>query len=437
MASIDEKGIRPIDLIVINLYPFEATVARPGCTFEEAIEKIDIGGPSMVRSASKNHASVAVLTDPADYAAVLDEMTSGGVTDETRLRLAIKAFAMTSRYDRSIARYLGGQAGHDSPEPALPEALEIELTRVSELRYGENPHQKGAFYRNPGPPVGLAAMQQLSGKELSYLNMFDVNGALELVWEFTGQPAAVVVKHASPCGVALGQSITEAYRRALKADPVSAFGGIIALNAPLDDELAHFMVEEGTFLEVVAAPAVSPAAAELLKARKKNLRVLVAPYPGPAVDGDRRILRSVRGGVLAQEPDEGLLDLSNARCVTERQPTPEELEQLAFAWKVVKHVKSNAIAICRNFQTVGIGGGQTDRWRASRAAVANAGDRAKGAVLASDAFFPFPDGPEEAARAGVVAIVQPGGSLRDQTVIDIANQYHMAMIMTGARHFRH
>lgn len=440
LRQISEKNIQPIDLVVINLYPFQETIQRPGVTFEEAIENIDIGGPSMIRSAAKNHASVAVLTDPADYAGVLQEIREGGISDGTRLRLAAKAFHLTSSYDAAIAAYLTGQQQGDSAKSnadIFPPVLHPSWTRSAVLRYGENPHQAAAFYRNEGAAIGLAAMDQLSGKELSYLNLFDVNGALELAWEFHGQPAAVIVKHASPCGAACGNSMVEAYRRALECDPVSAFGGIIALSGPLDIETARFMVENGTFLEVVAAPEVEAEAAELLRTKKKNLRVLRVPYPGSASGGDRLSIRSVRGGVIVQEPDEQSMDLASARCVTQRQPTAEELDQLAFAWKVVKHVKSNGIAICRDFNAVGIGGGQTDRWRAARTAVTNAGDRATGAVLASDAFFPFPDGPEEAAKAGVTAIVQPGGSIRDAEVIELADKYNLAMLFTGARHFRH
>ena len=453
LRQADAQGIRPIDLVVINLYPFEATVARPGVTLEEAIEKIDIGGPSMIRSAAKNHASVTVLTDPADYAGVLDEIRAGGVGESTRQRLAAKAFALTTGYDAAITQYLSrvyaveepaGAAKCTSPMSATESStgpfaptLRLELVKEADLRYGENPHQAGAFYRYPGPRIGLAAMEQLSGKELSYLNLFDVNGALELAWEFGDRPAAVIVKHASPCGVAMGSRSVEAYQRALECDPVSAFGGIVALSTALDVETAQFMIENGTFLEVVTAPDVADEAAELLKAKKKNLRVLRVPHPGAATGCDTLVLRSIRGGLLAQQPDEGLLDLSEARCATRRPPTEEEKEQLAFAWKVVKHVRSNGIAICRGFQAVGLGGGQTDRWRAARTAVTNAAEKAIGAVLASDAFFPFADGLEEAAKAGVTAVVQPGGSIRDAEVIEAADRYGMAMLFTGARHFRH
>ncbi|MCA1596371.1 MAG: bifunctional phosphoribosylaminoimidazolecarboxamide formyltransferase/IMP cyclohydrolase [Chloroflexi bacterium] len=443
LAQIEAKGIRTIDLVVINLYPFEQTIARPGVTFEEAIENIDIGGPSMIRSAAKNHASVAVLTDPADYPGLLEEVRAGGTTQETRRRLAVKAFSTTSRYDAAISRYLGAQAAQEEAETdsVFPDRIHPELIKVSDLRYGENPHQQGAFYRYAGIPGGLAAIEQLSGKELSYLNLFDVNGALELVWEFGSRPAAVIVKHSSPCGVALGTTTAEAYRKAFEADPTSAFGGIVALSQPLDRETADFMMEhivKGVFLEVIAAPEITREALELLSTRRKNIRLLRVPTPGPARDGDRLLLRSVRGGVLVQEPDEGHLDLADAACVTRRQPTPAEREQLGFAWTVVKHVKSNAIALCRDFQSVGIGGGQTNRLSATFAAVQNAGDKARGAVLASDAYFPFSDGPEAAAKAGVTAIVQPGGSKGDESVIELANRYDMTMLMTnGVRHFRH
>ena len=446
MAQIASKEILPIDLVVINLYPFEQTIARPGVTLVEAIENIDIGGPSMIRSASKNHASVAVLTDPADYPGLLAEIRAGGVTDVTRRRLAVKAFSLTSRYDAAISSFLGRRYAVDQPgsEPAgsdFPARLQPDLFKVADLRYGENPHQKGAFYRYGGVPTGLAAMEQLAGKELSYLNLFDVNGALELVWEFGEAAAAVIVKHASPCGVARGTTIAEAYRKAFESDPTSAFGGIVALSQPLNRETADFMMEhilKGVFLEVIAAPDITPDALELLSTRRKNIRLLRIPHPGPARGEDRTLLRSVRGGVLAQGPDEGSLDLADAQCVTRRQPTAAEREQLGFAWTVVKHVKSNAIAICRDFQSVGIGGGQTNRLTATFQAVQNAGDRARGAVLASDAYFPFSDGPEAAAKAGVTAIVQPGGSRGDESVVELANQYDMAMLMThGIRHFRH
>lgn len=426
LAQLAAAGIAQIDLVVVNLYPFAATVARPGVTRAEAVEQIDIGGPSMVRSAAKNHEGVAVVTDPAQYGEVLTQVRElGGTTLELRRRLAAEAFALTARYDAEIYRYLAGE------EP-FPPHLFFHFTRQQALRYGENPHQRAAFYRDDRPAGrSLVHAEQLWGKELSYNNLNDADAALAAVTEFTG-PAAVAVKHTNPCGAAEAETLAEAFRQAAAADPVSIFGGIVALNREVDEETARELA--GIFLEVILAPGFTPAALAVLEA-KKNLRLLQVPVSGAE---ERLDLRRIAGGVLVQEADTALLPPSEElKVVTSRQPTPEQWEELRFAWKVVKHVKSNAIVVARGRRTLGIGGGQVNRIDPTRYALQRAGEAARGAVLASDAFFPLPDVVEEAAAAGIAAIIQPGGSIRDADSLAAAEAAGIAMVFTGMRHFKH
>jgi phosphoribosylaminoimidazolecarboxamide formyltransferase/IMP cyclohydrolase len=433
-----EQGIAPIDLVVVNLYPFEETITRPGCTPEDAIEQIDIGGPSMLRSAAKNHHDVAVVVDPADYAAVTEELTrtSGALGLETRRRLARKAFAHTARYDSVIAQYFAQFDGTESPR--FPHTLHLQFEKVQNLRYGENPHQLAAFYREFGvTEPSVARARQLQGKELSFNNLLDANAALELVKEFS-LTATVIVKHNNPCGVAMDDQLVESYRKARATDPVSAFGGVIACNEAVDLETARELAS--TFVEVVIAPDFSPEALAVLKA-KTGLRLLaVGPLTGatPSWLDCKRIV----GGLLLQERDLGRLeDLTTLRVATRRRPTPEEYEALAFAWIVAKHVKSNAIVYARggarDGQTIGIGAGQMSRVDSVRLGAMKAQFPLKGTVMASDAFFPFRDGLDEAVKHGVTAVIQPGGSIRDDEVIAAADEHGVAMIFSGMRHFRH
>lgn len=430
--QLREHGIQPFGLVVISLYPFRETVGRSGVSFEEVIENIDIGGPAMIRAAAKNHRHVTVLVDPEDYDLVLSQIRQhGSVDDATRLRLAAKAFRHTAAYDALIAQYLSGRAGEE-----YPEKLTITFDKVQELRYGENPHQKAAFYREPlAGPGRIATAEKLHGKELSYNNIQDAAAAWEAVREFE-EPAAVVVKHTNPCGVAVGSSLLEAYRKAYEADPVSIFGGIVALNRPVDKETAELL--SGIFLEIVIAPEFTPEALEALK-QKKNLRLLRmagAIREGAAEKTPWRFT-TADGGLLVQEADRRGLDRSECRVVTKRVPTEEEWNELLFAWRVVKHVKSNAIVLARDHRTVGIGAGQMNRVGAAEIAIRQAGELSKGSVLASDAFFPMKDTVEAAARAGVTAIIQPGGSIRDEESIAEADRHGIAMVFTGIRHFKH
>ncbi len=433
-----QHGIAPIDLVVVNLYPFEATAAKAGLTPEELIENIDIGGPAMVRSAAKNFESVGVVTDPADYEAVAQEIAaSGGLSLETRLELARKAFALTARYDGTIATELERLSVADERvtlggRAALPQRLHIALARRQAMRYGENPHQQAALYIPAGRPArGLAAAQQLQGKELSYNNLVDLDAAWGLAQEFE-RPAAVIVKHNNPCGAAEQGTLAEAYRRALECDPVSAFGGVLAFNRALDLETAGELAK--LFAECVVAPGYDAAARELL-AGKKNLR-LMELASGAGSEGELELKR-ISGGVLAQEPDRHNWGEKELKCVTRRAPTREETAALLFGWKVCKHVKSNAIVFARGGQTLGVGAGQMSRVDSVKIAVMKAQLPLAGSVVASDAFFPFPDGLEEAARAGATAVIQPGGSVRDAEVIAAADRLNVAMVFTGMRHFRH
>ena len=442
MRQAEEQGIKPIDLVAVNLYPFAKTVAKPDVTLEEAIENIDIGGPSMIRSASKNFASVTIVVDPADYDTVLEELreNKGETTCETRARLATKAFTHTAAYDTMISGYLSGKF---MAEDEFPGMIALSFEKAQDLRYGENPHQKGAFYKSPGySGPGIASAKQLSGKELSFNNIWDTNAALELAKEFD-EPACVIVKHANPCGTAVAGDLSQAYLRALEGDPISAFGGIIAFNRPVTVDVAETIMGGKAFYEVIIAPGFEADSLPILIERKKwgaNLRILeVGDLKRPeAIAGtESKDMKKVTGGLLVQDQDVSELNRSGLRTVTEKAPTDSQVEDLLFAWKVVKHVRSNAIVLAKDGQIVGVGAGQMNRVNSVGLAVARAGGKAEGSVLASDAFFPFPDGPQEAGEAGVVAIIQPGGSVKDQEVIDTANKCGMAMVFTGVRHFKH
>ena len=434
MAAADRHGITLIDLVVVNLYPFEQTIAKPDISLADAIENIDIGGPSMLRSAAKNYQSVAVICNPSRYAAVLEEMqgTGGEVTDATRARLALEAFAHTARYDAAIHNYLSRQT--DAAE-LFPELFVQPFERVAELRYGENPHQQAAFYRRAGgAPAGLAAARQLHGKALSFNNYLDLDTVLGFIREYA-EPAAIVVKHNCPCGAALGATLAQAYRDALAADPMSAFGGIVGLNQQVDPETAQAIldgIERHGFMECILAPGYHPDALAILQ-RKRDLRLLELP---DIAAGDPWALKHVSGGLVVQSPDDAS-DPAELKVATKRAPTAEEEAALRLAWIVCKHTKSNAIVIASERKAVGIGGGVTSRVDAARLAVEKAGERAKGAVLASDAFFPYPDAVEEAAKAGVTAIIQPGGSRNDAEAIATCDKHDIAMVFTGVRHFRH
>jgi phosphoribosylaminoimidazolecarboxamide formyltransferase/IMP cyclohydrolase len=442
VASMTEHGIGAIDLVVVNLYPFAQTVAK-GADRDEIIENIDIGGPSMVRSAAKNHAHVAIVTDPADYAALVEELdaNAGATSLETRRRFAAKAYAATAAYDSAIA---GWFASVDQGE-TLPQTLPLAFTRADTLRYGENPHQSAALYLpNTGTTRGIAQGQQLQGKELSYNNYNDADAALELVSEFRdGPPTVVIVKHANPCGVATGETLLEAYQAALACDSVSAFGGIIALNRPLDGETARAI--SGIFTEVVCAPDADEEARAIFAA-KKNLRLIVTgELPDPARTG--LAVKSIAGGLLVQSRDNGLLAPKELKVVTKRAPTEQELADCRFAWTVAKHVKSNAIVYAKGGSTAGVGAGQMNRLESARIAAWKAKDAAEkagwaeprtiGSAVASDAFFPFADGLLAAVEAGATAVIQPGGSIRDAEVIAAADEAGLAMVFTGMRHFRH
>ena len=453
VAAMEEHGIGAIDLVVVNLYPFEATVAR-GASREEVIENIDIGGPSMVRSAAKNHAFVTIVTDPADYAPLVAEMkSSGGATTQAfRIRMAAKAYARTAAYDSAISNWfawgdaftnpLGAEALGATP---FPETMPLAFKRESTLRYGENPHQAAAIYLPQAPGTnGIAQAEQLQGKELSYNNYNDADAALELVAEFKGQaPAVVIVKHANPCGVAQGETLLEAWQAALACDDVSAFGGIVAVNTPLDGPTAQAIC--GIFTEVVIAPGADDAARAAFAA-KKNLRLLlVNDLPDPRRPGFA--MKTIAGGLLLQSRDSGAVDPDALKIVTKREPTQQELKDCLFAWTIARHVKSNAIVYAKDGATAGIGAGQMNRRDSARIAAIKAREAAEkfawdaprtvGSAVASDAFFPFADGLLAAAEAGATAVIQPGGSMRDDDVIAAANEAGLAMVFTGMRHFRH
>jgi len=431
--QVAEHHIEFIDLVAVNLYPFEKTAAKPGVTLEELIENIDIGGPSMIRSAAKNFRDVTVVVDAQDFSPVLTELRAnhGNISRETRARLARKAFATTAAYDGAISTTLQRWANGGS----LPERLHLNYRKTMDLRYGENPHQRAALYVDPGAGGrGLASARQLQGKELSFNNLVDLEASWRLVKEFD-EPTTVIVKHTNPCGVGSAATLRESYQRALDVDPVSAFGSVIAFNRPLDAETAEAMSK--LFVEAVVAPGYEPAALERL-GEKKNLRLLDLGTASGDEEGLQ--LKAVGGGLLVQSPDTLGVRAQEWKCVTHRQPTESEMRGLIFAWRVVKHVKSNAIVYAREGVLVGVGAGQMSRVDSVKLGAAKARELKhplEGTVVASDAFFPFPDGVEEAARAGAVAVVQPGGSVRDQDVIEAANRLGLAMMFTGARHFRH
>ncbi len=434
MAAIEKAGIAPIDLVVVNLYPFDATVADPDCRLENAIENIDIGGPTLLRAAAKNHAGVAVVVDPADYARVLEEIRStGGVAAATRFALAKKVFAHTAAYDGAIANYLFSLDGNEKRGP-YPEVLSLQFHKVQDMRYGENPHQTAAFYRDLHPvPGGISAFSMLQGKELSYNNVADSDAAWECVKSFA-EPACVIVKHANPCGVAIGDNPLAAYRKAFKADPTSAFGGILAFNRALDRAAAEEVGKQ--FAEVIIAPRIEPAAREFL-ATKPNLRVLEVPLSHEFQGLD---LKRVGGGLLVQSSDSKVLEKKELKVTTKKQPTEAQWSDLLFAWRVAKFVKSNAIVFCRDGATLGVGAGQMSRIDSVRIAAIkaqNAGLVLQNAVVASDAFFPFRDGLDAVIDAGATAVIQPGGSVRDEEVIVAANERGITMVFTGVRHFRH
>ncbi|WP_174625289.1 bifunctional phosphoribosylaminoimidazolecarboxamide formyltransferase/IMP cyclohydrolase [Candidatus Methylobacter favarea] len=434
-AVMIANGISSIDLLVVNLYPFEQTVAKPDCDFASAIENIDIGGPAMIRAAAKNHADVAVIVNPADYAVINAELESSNssLSQQTRFNLALKGFVHTASYDTAIATYLGNISGCQ-----FPETLNLQFYHSQTMRYGENPHQKAAFYREKAPASGtIAAARQLQGKELSYNNIADTDAALECVKYFDDKPACVIVKHANPCGVAQADDILSAYDKAYATDPTSAFGGIIAFNRELDRQTAAEIIKR-QFVEVIIAPAISPEAQPIL-AQKQNIRVLECGlWNGvkyPSLD-----FKKVAGGLLVQDKDVDNITADDLKVVSKRAPTQQEIADLLFAWKVCMFVKSNAIVYCKNDRTIGVGAGQMSRVYSARIAGIKAdgeGLAIPGSVMASDAFFPFRDGIDSAAEAGISAIIQPGGSMRDGEVIAAADENDIAMVFTGRRHFRH
>jgi len=435
-AVMQQHGIDAIDLVVVNLYPFAATIAKPNCTYEDAIENIDIGGPAMVRASAKNHDRVTIVVDPADYTAVLKELASnsGSVSEATRRRLAAKAFTHTANYDAMVASYLTKVT--QGSESEFPQLLPLQFHKRMDLRYGENPHQNAAFYvANDLQGASIANATQLQGKQLSFNNIADSDTALECVRQFDA-PACVIVKHANPCGVATGANVLEAYDRAHKTDPTSAYGGVIAFNRPLDSKTASTLLDR-QFVEVIIAPDADTEARALC-GRRENVRLLIT---GALTDSNSKYeLRSVNGGLLMQTRDLGMITTQELQVVTERKPTEQELRDLMFAWKVCKFVKSNAIVFASDGMTIGVGAGQMSRVYSTRIAAIKAKDEGltvKGTVMASDAFFPFRDGLDAAAEFGIKAVIQPGGSKRDAEVITAANEHGIAMVLTGMRHFRH
>lgn len=429
MATLERLEINPIDVIAINLYPFKATIQKTGVTLEEAVENIDIGGPTMIRAAAKNYQDVAVIVDPSDYQTVLAGLKDNSLDKAARYRLALKVFEHTAAYDAMIATYLRKQITDQ-----LPDTFTATFEKVQDLRYGENPHQSAVFYREPLNYAGtLAAAKQLHGKELSFNNINDTNGALSLLKEYA-EPAVIAVKHANPCGVGTAKTIFDAYMRAYEADPVSIFGGIVAANREIDAVTAEQMSK--IFLEVIIAPSFTPDAFRILSA-KPNVRLLTLDSISRPLNASMLDYKKVAGGLLVQTLDDQLLNEAELRTVTDREPTDEEMQAMLFGWKVVKHTRSNAIVLSTANQTVGIGAGQTNRVGALEIAIREAGEKAVGSVMASDAFFPFDDCVEAAAAAGVTAIIQPGGSIRDADSIKKCNEHNIAMVFTGMRHFKH
>ncbi len=432
---MSENGITPIDMVVVNLYPFEQTVANPSCDLATAIENIDIGGPTMIRAAAKNHADVSVIVDPHDYRWVLDELkqSRNQLSQQTRFQLALKSFEHTANYDTAISVYLGSLQQNQ-----FPETLNLQFHQIQTMRYGENPHQSAAFYREKNPVSGtIAAAEKLQGKELSYNNIADADAALECVKSFEESPACVIVKHANPCGVAQAENLLRAYDLAYQTDPTSAFGGIIALNRELDVQTASAIIQR-QFVEVIIAPTINQAALDVL-AEKQNVRVLQC---GIWNSGNNPVFdfKRVAGGLLVQDKDFGQVTAAEVKVVSKRAPTQQEMTDLLFAWKVAKFVKSNAIVYCKDQRTIGVGAGQMSRVYSAKIAGIKAADeglQVAGSVMASDAFFPFRDGIDAAAEAGIQAVIQPGGSVRDEEVIAAADEHDMAMVFTGMRHFRH
>jgi phosphoribosylaminoimidazolecarboxamide formyltransferase/IMP cyclohydrolase len=430
MRQIEEQKVGLIDVVAINLYPFKQTIMQPGVTLEDAVENIDIGGPTMLRAAAKNWQDVIVLADPADYSGVIEQLKAGEVSREKKFSCALKVFEHTAAYDAMIAQYLRGDG-------ELPEKLTLTFEKVQDMRYGENPHQKAVFYKEavPSGNTGPADAKQLHGKELSFLNINDANGALDMLKDMdSGMCCAVAVKHANPCGVGMGDTIFEAYMNAFEADPVSIFGGIVAMNREIDGETARELAK--IYLEIIIAPSYSPQALEIL-GKKKDIRLLELPgLQKPLIPGTAD-MKKVTGGLLVQDVNTKIFGDGDFKTVTNRAPTAEESEQLRFAWRLVKHVKSNGICLVKGRKSIGIGPGQTNRVTALDLAIRYAGDSAKGSVMASDAFFPFADCVQIAAKAGITAIIQPGGSMRDEDSIKACNEAGIAMVFTGMRHFKH
>ncbi|MEH2060817.1 MAG: bifunctional phosphoribosylaminoimidazolecarboxamide formyltransferase/IMP cyclohydrolase [Nostoc sp.] len=430
ITDLENNQIRPIDLVVVNLYPFEETIAKPGVTLSQAVEQIDIGGPAMLRASSKNFAHLAVLCDPAQYDEYLQELrqNNGQASLEFRQKAALKGFSHTASYDQAIAQALTCQFASDLADS---QHYTLSGTQLQSLRYGENPHQPATWYQTGTTPTGWTAATKLQGKELSYNNLVDLEAARQIIVEFTDTPAATIIKHTNPCGTALGSTIFQAYQKAFNADSISAFGGIVALNRPIDAATASELTK--TFLECVVAPSCDAEAQEIL-AKKSNVRVLILP---DFSSGSKETVKAIAGGFLVQASDDVIADTTKWQIVTERQPTEGELAELLFAWKVCKHIKSNAIVVTSDRTTLGVGSGQMNRVGSVKIALEQAGEKAKGAILASDGFFPFDDSVRTAAAAGITAIVQPGGSLHDKDSIIAANQLGLVMVLTGVRHFLH
>jgi len=430
LADLTANQIRAIDLVVVNLYPFEQTIAKPGVTLADAIENIDIGGPAMLRASAKNHAHLTVLCNPEQYNTYLAELRQNGGESSLKFRQksALETFEHTANYDRAIANYLSSQSAEES---ALPAQFNVSGKELQTLRYGENPHQAATWYQSGTTPTGWTTSTILQGKELSYNNLVDLEAARRLIVEFPETPAAAILKHTNPCGTALGATISEAYQKAFDTDSVSAFGGIVALNRPIDAATATMLTK--TFLECIVAPGCEPEAEEIIK-KKAKVRVLILPDLN---QGPPQTVKIIAGGLLVQNSDNAVEETSKWRTVTEKQPTADELAELLFAWKVAKHVKSNAIVVTRDRTTIGVGAGQMNRVGSVKLALEQAGEKSKGAILASDGFFPFDDSVKTAAEAGIIAIVQPGGSMRDRDSIEAANQLGITMIFTDIRHFLH
>ena len=429
ITDLAENQIRAIDLVVVNLYPFEQTIAKPGVTLADAIEQIDIGGPAMLRASAKNHAHLTVLCNPDQYNTYLAELRQNGGEASLKFRQerALETFEHTANYDRAIANYLSIQ----SAASKLPQEFSVSGKELQTLRYGENPHQAATWYQSGTTPTGWTTSTILQGKELSYNNLVDLEAARRLIVEFPETPAAAILKHTNPCGTALGTTISEAYQKAFDTDSVSAFGGIVALNRPIDAATATMLTK--TFLECIVAPGCEPEAEEIIK-KKAKVRVLILP---DLTQGPAQTVKIIAGGLLVQDSDNVVEETSKWRAVTEKQPTADELAELLFAWKVAKHVKSNAIVVTRDRTTIGVGAGQMNRVGSVKLALEQAGEKSKGAILASDGFFPFDDSVKTAAEAGIIAIVQPGGSMRDKDSIEAANQLGITMVFTDIRHFLH